>query len=102
MPGQQVLASTAAPSLQVLATTSGQRFSVQLVNYHLSQGLSATISVSGGTPGSQLTRWEVSARYPNGHLSTTASLTGVPLPAQSIVILTGQTTAGRAPWPGMF
>jgi hypothetical protein len=95
MPGQQVLASTTAPNLNVLATTSGRRFSIQLVNYHLSEGLSATISLSGGTPGSQLTRWELSARYPGGHVSTTAGLTRVPLPAQSIVILTGSTTAER-------
>jgi hypothetical protein len=97
MPGQQVLATTTAADLQVLATTSGQGFSVQLVNYQLSQQQSATISLTGGTPSSPLTRWELSARYPSGHLSTTTTLTRVPLPPQSIVILTGSTTtAGGA------
>jgi hypothetical protein len=96
MPGQQVLATTTAAELQVLATTSGQSFSVQLVNYQLSQQQSATISVTGGTPSSPITRWALSARYPKGHASTAGSLAGVPLPPQSIVILTGSTTtAGR-------
>jgi Glycosyl hydrolases family 39 len=97
MPGQQVLATTTAADLQVLATTSGQSFSLQLVNYQLSQQQSATITITGGTPSSPLTRWELSERYPTGHLSTTATLTRVPLPPQSIVILNGSTTtAGGA------
>jgi carbohydrate-binding DOMON domain-containing protein len=84
-----VLASTTAPSLQVLASTNGPGFSIQLVNYHVSTGQTAAISLSGGTPSGSITRWELSARYPNGHASTVGGLTKVPLPAESIVILTG-------------
>jgi Glycosyl hydrolases family 39 len=87
MPGQQVLASTTTPDLQVLACTNDQSFSIQLVNYQLTGQQSATISLGGGTPSGQITRWELSARYPHGRSTTTASLTRVPLPPQSIVIL---------------
>jgi hypothetical protein len=89
MPGQQVLATTTAPDLQVLATTSGRRFSIQLVNYNLRKEQSVTISVKGRGPSSPVARWELSARYPNGLVSTAASLSQVPLPPQSIVILNG-------------
>jgi len=89
LPGQQVTAATSAASLQVLATTSGQDFAVQLVNYSLQQR-TAAIGVTGGTPASPLTRWELSARYPGGHATTTASLASVALPPQSVVMLDGQ------------
>jgi hypothetical protein len=89
MPGQQVSATTTAPDLQVIATKSNRRFAIQLVNYNLSQEQSVAISVKGGITGSPNTRWELSSRYPSGHLSTMASLIQVPLPPQSIVILSG-------------
>ncbi len=93
MPGQQVYASTTAPGLQVLATRSDRRFSIQLVNYNLDEEQSVAISVKGGTTGSANNRWELSSRYPAGHLSTMASLIQVPLPPQSIVILSGLSNA---------
>ena len=89
MPGQQVSATTIASDLQVLATTSGRRFSIQLVNYNLSEEKSVAISVKGSLTGGPNTRWELSAQYPTGHLSTMPSLIQVPLPPQSIVILSG-------------
>jgi hypothetical protein len=89
MPGQQVLATTTAPDLQVLATTSGRRFSIQLVNYNLKKAQSVTVGVGGRTTSSPILRWELSAHYPSGHGSTTASLTQVAIPPQSIVILNG-------------
>jgi hypothetical protein len=97
MPGHQVLATTTAPDLQVLATRTSQRYSVQLVNYGLHKEQPVAVSVTGRIPGSQVTRWEISARYPNGHLSTAASLARVSLPPNSIVILTGPAgTRGAA------
>jgi hypothetical protein len=89
MPGQQVSATTTASDLQVLASRSNRRFSIQLVNYNLNVEQSVTITVKGGKIGSPSTRWELSAQYPSGHLSTAASLIQVPLPPQSIVILSG-------------
>jgi hypothetical protein len=94
MPGQQVYAATASSDLQVLATTSGRRFSIQLVNYNLSEEQSVAITVEGGLTGGSNTRWELSAKYPAGHLSTMASLIQVPLPPQSIVILSGLRNGG--------
>jgi hypothetical protein len=90
MPGQQVLATTAVPDLQVLATRNGRRFSAQFVNYNLSEAQSVSVTVNGRLSRSPLLRWELSAQYPNGQFSTTASPAGVTLPAQSIVILSGQ------------
>jgi hypothetical protein len=90
MPGNQARTTQTGSHLQVLATASGPRFSVQLVNYNLGNALSIATTVIGRKPGSPVTRWELSARYPAGHLSTTASLARVPVPPQSIVILTGQ------------
>lgn len=90
MPGRQVLTTTTAPGLQVLATKSGGRFSIQLVNYNLRKAQSVAIGVKGRTPGRPVTRWELSAPHPNGRVCTTASLTRVTLPPQSIVILRGQ------------
>ncbi len=89
MPGQQVHVTTTTSDLQVLATRSDRRFSIQLVNYNLDEEQSVAISVKGGMTGSPYTRWELSAQYPAGHLSTMASLIQVPLPPQSIVILSG-------------
>jgi hypothetical protein len=91
MPGHQVRATTAAANLQVLASTRGKSFSIQLVNCNLTQTLSPAIALSGGTLSGPVTRWELSTRYPNGHTSTTASLAQVQLPPQSIVILSGNT-----------
>lgn len=90
MPGRQVLATTTAADLQVLATKSDGRFSIQLVNYNLRMARSAVVSVRGRTAGSPLTRWELSASHPNGRASTAASLIRAALPPQSIVILSGQ------------
>jgi hypothetical protein len=78
-----------APDLQVLAAKSGPRFSIQLVNYNLHNEQSVTISVKGRMTSSPVVRWELSANYPNGHVSTTDSITRVPIPPQSIVILSG-------------
>jgi hypothetical protein len=89
MPGHQVLATTTAPGLQVLATRTSRRYSVQLVNYGHKERTVA-VSVNGRMPGGQVTRWELSARYPNGHLSTMTSLARVPLPPSSVVILSGR------------
>ncbi len=98
MPGHQVRATTSADGLQVLATSNDQSFSVQLVNYNLSEQQSATIKVEGGTPSSPVARWELSARCPDGHASTVASLAQVPLPPQSVVILSGSATpSGKRP-----
>jgi hypothetical protein len=94
MPGPQVQAATSAPDLQVAATASGQSFALQLVNYNLSEQQSPAITLTGGTPSGPITRWELSARYPGGHTSSVTSLAKVPLPAQSIVILTGTTATG--------
>ena len=90
MPGQQVTATTTVADLQVLATRNGQGFSVQLVNYNLGKKQSVAISIKGRTTSSPVARWELSATYPNGLLSTAPSLSQVPLPPQSIVILSGQ------------
>jgi hypothetical protein len=95
MPGQQATTSTTATGLQVLATTSGQSFSIHLVNYNLQTQVPVTINLQGAPPGSQITRWELSTRYPNGHTSLVTSLARVPLPPQSIVILSGNTTTAR-------
>ena len=90
LPGQQVLARTTVPELQVLATRSGRGFSIQLVNYNLSEERSVAIAVTGRKPDSQVGRWELSARNPSGRSSTLTSLTRVSLPPQSIVIVSGQ------------
>jgi hypothetical protein len=89
MPGKQVHATTTAPDLQVLATTTGRRLSIQLVNYNLQKEQSVSLSVKGRALSGPVQRWELSARYPDGRLSTAASLSQVPLPPQSIVILHG-------------
>jgi hypothetical protein len=89
MPGRQVAATTTLPDLQVLATRSGQRFSVQLVNYSLTKERTVAISVEGRRPGSPVTSWELSARHPAGRVSSKASLPRVSLPSESIVILNG-------------
>jgi hypothetical protein len=90
LPGQQVVGTTTAPNLQVLATRSAERFSIQLVNYDLHTERSVTVNVTGRTPGSRVTRWELSGRDPSGTSSTIGSLASVTLPAQSVVILSGQ------------
>jgi hypothetical protein len=85
-----------APELQVLATRSDRSFSIQLVNYHLSEERSVTVTVKGRRPGSPLARWELSANDPNGLNSTMASLNQVSVPPQSIVILSGQRNDATA------
>ncbi|MGD0703496.1 MAG: hypothetical protein ABSA02_26890 [Trebonia sp.] len=90
MPGQQVGSTTTGSDLQALVTVSDLRFSLQLVNFSVDQEQSVATTVIGRQPGSPVERWELSARYPAGHISTTTSLAQVPLPAQSIVILNGQ------------
>jgi hypothetical protein len=90
LPGHQAPVSTTGSDLQVLATVSDLRFSLQLVNYSLDQEQSVATTVLGREPGSPVTRWELSAGHPAGHVSTTTSLSHVSLPPQSIVILNGQ------------
>lgn len=90
MPGQQVRSTTAAPGLQVLATTTEKDYSVQLVNYQVTKEQIVTISLKGAIPGSRTSRWELSAQYPNGHTTTISSLNRLRLYPDSIVILTGQ------------
>lgn len=90
LPGRQARVVTSGSHLQVLATASDLRFSLQLVNYNLSQEQSVVTEVIGRQPGTAVERWELSARYPSGHVSTVTSLAHVPVPAQSIVILNGQ------------
>lgn len=90
MPGRQVLATTTVADLQVLATTSDGRFSIQLVNHNLRVARSVAVSVRGRTAGGPVTRWELSAPHPNGRVCATASLARVALPPQSIVILSGR------------
>jgi hypothetical protein len=53
MPGEQVLHTTTGPDLQVLATRSDRRFSIQPVNYNLRTERSVTISVQGAMPKSR-------------------------------------------------
>jgi hypothetical protein len=53
MPAEQVLDTTTGPDLQVLATSSDRRFSVQLVNYNHRTERSVTISVKGAMPKSR-------------------------------------------------
>lgn len=89
MPGQQVLATTTVPGLQVLATRTGRRFSVQLVNYSRHEQRTVAIGLKGRTARTPVARWELSARYPSGKVSTGASLTRAVLPPESIVIMTG-------------
>jgi hypothetical protein len=102
LPGQQVQAATTAADLQVLATRTGDRFSIQLVNYALTTAQAVAVSVSGWVPGSKVTRWELSSAHRQGHSTTLTSLAQVKVPAQSIVILNGQragtlmTPDGRA------
>jgi hypothetical protein len=89
LPGQQVLSSTTAPDLQVLAARSDGRFCVQLVNYAVEVEQSVAISVKGQQPGSRVARWELSAAHPGGHATTLTSLARVVLPPESVVILSG-------------
>jgi hypothetical protein len=100
MPGQQVHGTTTAPDLQLLATTTVRRFSIPLVNYNLRTDQSVTITVKGATPKSQVSRWELSARYPNGQLSAMPRLARVILPPQSIVILHAQRSDTDRYQPG--
>jgi hypothetical protein len=93
MPGQQLRNTASKSELQVLATRTSGRFSIQLVNYNVHKKLSATIRVQGGKPGSRIIKWELSAHYPKGRLSVIQSLDHVTLPAQSIVLLNGQRDA---------
>jgi hypothetical protein len=90
MPGQQVHCATTAPDLQLLASTTGPHYSIQLVNYNLSAARTVTVTVKGATPKDQISRWELSSRYPNGHPSAVSGLARVTLPAQSIVIVHGR------------
>ena len=90
MPGQQVHGATTTPDLQLLASTTGTHYSVQVVNYNLSAARSVTVTVTGAMPKSQVSRWELSARYPRGKLSTVPGLARVTVPPQSIVILHGR------------
>jgi hypothetical protein len=92
LPGQQASTTTTGSDLQALATASDLRFSLQLVNFSLDQEQSVATTVIGREPGSMVERWELSARYPAGYISTTTSLAQVPLPPQSIVILNGLRT----------
>ena len=90
LPGHQVAATTTAPDLQVLATASGRRFCIQLVNYSLQKEQSVTMRITGKKASGAVSRWELSARYPNGEASTPASISLVSLPPQSIVMLSGR------------
>jgi hypothetical protein len=90
MPGHQVRATTSAPDLQILATRSGRRFSVQLVNYNLTEEQPVTVTVKGALPGGSVARWELSTRYPHGQSAKNASLAPLLVPPQSIVILSGE------------
>lgn len=90
MPGQQARTVITGSDLQALVTATNLRFSLQLVNSSLDQEQSVATTVTGRQPGSTVERWELSARYPSGHISTTTSLAQVLLPPQSIVILNGK------------
>ena len=88
MAGNIVSASTTQSNLQVMATVSGGKFAIQLVNYGGS-AQTLNITASGVTLPSSLTRWELSQANPNTTTSTIANLSAVVVPAQSIVIVTG-------------
>jgi len=90
LPGQQARTVTTGSDLQALVTASDLRFSLQLVNHSLDRRQSVATTVIGRQPGSTVERWELSAQYPAGHISTTTSLAHVLVPPQSIVILNGK------------
>jgi hypothetical protein len=94
LPGQQVQATTTAPDLQVLATRTSNRFSVQLVNYSVTAAQAVDLSVTGWKPGTKVTRWELSSAHRQGRSTTIRGLSPVHVPAQSVVILHGQQQAG--------
>ncbi len=83
MPGQHLLDTTTGPDLQVLATKTSRRFSIQLVNYNIHKKLSVTIRAKGYKPGSRVAQWELSARYPKGQLSMIPRLGHVSLPPRA-------------------
>jgi hypothetical protein len=90
MPGQQAGVVSSGSDLQVIATASELRFSLQFVNFNLERAQSVATEIIGRQPGTPVRRWELSARYPAGHSSAITSVASVPVPAQSIVILNGQ------------
>lgn len=86
MAGNIVSTTTTKSNLQVMATVNGGHFAIQLVNYS-STSQTLNLATSGLTLPASITRWELSAANPNTVTSTLANLTGVVVPAQSIVIL---------------
>lgn len=89
MAGSMVAAVTTKSNLQVMATVNGGHFAVQLINYSTSTSQTLNIATSGLALPASITRWELSAANPNTTISTLANLTGVVVPAQSIVIVSG-------------
>jgi hypothetical protein len=90
LPGPQVRGTTSTPDLQVLATRSGKRLTVQLINYSLATKRTVAVSVTGGKLRGPVSRWLLSAGHPAGQVTTLSSLAGVALPPQSVVLLSGQ------------
>lgn len=94
LPGRQVSATTTLSNVQVLATTNGNTFAIQLVNYDTGAGTTATVQVvpphgkvlQRGT----LARWQLTAENPRGNVTAIRELTDIALPAESIVIITGR------------
>ncbi len=93
MPGQQLRDTASGSDLQVLATRTSGRFSIQLVNYNIHKELSVTVRMQGGKPRTRIVKWELGAHCPEGRLSVIRSVDHVTLPAQSIVILNGERDA---------
>lgn len=87
LPGEQVTASTSLPNLQILATRRDSSVSIQMVNYDTGLGQSVTVEVQGGPANTTFRRWELSAAHPSGSVSYVNGLTNVPVPSESIVIL---------------
>jgi hypothetical protein len=89
MPGEQVNATTSADNVQVLATRSRERFSIQLVHYAINRKQAVTVHIDGAAPGNRVERWELSSHHPTGQATMMTNLTQVLLPPESVVLLSG-------------
>lgn len=93
LPGKEVSSTTTASNVQILATTRGNQFAIQLVNYDTETDKSATIELvpahGKGLQHGSFTRWELSSQHPHGNVTAIPALTDILLPAESIVIITG-------------
>lgn len=96
MGGAELTVSGVSGNLQVLATKNGNNFAYQFINYDTSNPSSVNLTNTGGTPSGTITRWEIGKSNPNTPaISTQGSLSGINIPSEQIVILTGSLAAAQ-------